>query len=301
MNRRTSASRVESGTSSRFGVGRLIASALLGAFAFVQIFPLYWLLTSALKSGFEVNRFPPTLFPSSLEWDNVKRVFYGDFEFGTFDVPFGAMYLNSLYIALVTVVCTLCICTLSGYAFARIRFRGRTLMFVGLLSGLLIPTAGLIVPLYILFRDLGLIGTHVPLIVEPAFGAPAVVGTFVMRQCFLGIPGELEDAGRLDGLGRLRIFLHIALPLARPAIASVVILTFLASWNMILEPLVLVSGPPSMLTVPVGLTMYVDTTNVPIFEVQMAATALSVLPILVVFFVAQRQFVQGIANVGLRG
>jgi multiple sugar transport system permease protein len=157
-----------------------------------------------------------------------------------------------------------------------------------------------VVPLYLIYRQIGWLGTHLPLIVEPALGVPAITGTFIMRQFFLGFPRELEEAARIDGLGRWGILWHIAVPLARPAMASVVILACLASWDMFLQPITFVSSPSSMLTAPVGLTLYVDDSRVPIHEVQMAATTLSVLPMLVLFFFAQRTFVQSMMTVGIK-
>jgi multiple sugar transport system permease protein len=279
----------------------IVATLVVLAIGFVMVFPFYWMVTSSLKSAFDVSAFPPVLFPTDLQWGNYWQVFFGSAGAVTFSVPFAQMYFNSLYIAVLNVVLTVFVSSLAGYAFARIRFPGRTALLVILLSALLMPMTALLIPLFIIYRDLGWLGTHLPLIFGPPFGAPAIVGTFVMRQFFLGIPSELEDAGRLDGLGRLGILRHIALPLSRPAIASVVILTFLASWDMFIEPLVFVGTPPQNLTVSVGLTQYVDVTSYPVYQVQMAATTLSMLPILIVFVFAQRQFIQGIARVGIHG
>jgi multiple sugar transport system permease protein len=136
---------------------------------------------------------------------------------------------------------------------------------------------------------------------EPVVGAPAVVATFLMRQYFLSLPVELEDAGRIDGLGRFGLFRRIALPLARPALATVAILTFLTSWNSFLEPLIFVSGTAELMTIPVAIDQYVNVFGQPLWEVQMAASTLSVIPVLLVFIVAQRQFVQGLARAGVQG
>jgi multiple sugar transport system permease protein len=157
-----------------------------------------------------------------------------------------------------------------------------------------------IVPLFQLFSYLGLIDTHWPLILIPVFGAPSVMGIFIMRQFFISLPSELEEAGEIDGLSRFGIFRRIALPLAGPAIASVAIFTFLNSWNMFLEPLVFLSTKTKF-TLPLALTQYVDLTSTPIWNVQMAAATLTVIPVLIVFIVAQRQFVQGLAQTGLKG
>jgi multiple sugar transport system permease protein len=231
--------------------------------------------------------------PEELRLDNFAQVFA--------DQPFARQYFNSLYIAVLNVAGTLVISSLAGYAFARIRFPGRNLIFLLFLAALLMPIEVLIIPLYILMRDLGWLGTHLPLIVEPMFGAPAVVATFLMRQYFLSLPVELEDAGRIDGLGRFGIFRHIAMPLAKPALATLAILTFLASWNSFLEPLIFVSGAPDLMTIPVALDQFVSFYGEPLWQVQMAASSLSVIPVLIVFVLAQRHFVQGIARVGIHG
>ena len=163
------------------------------------------------------------------------------------------------------------------------------------------PAEVTIIPLFVLMTELGWIKTHLPLLIEPIFGPQAVVGTFLMRQYFLALPHELEDAGRLDGLDRFGIFRHIALPLAKPAIATLAILTFLGSWNAFLEPLIFLGGVPELFTLPLALTQYVEREGFPIWEVQMAATTLSVLPMVIVFVIAQRFFIQGIARVGIHG
>jgi multiple sugar transport system permease protein len=149
-------------------------------------------------------------------------------------------------------------------------------------------------------QTFGLIDTHWPLIIIPIFGAPSVLGTFVMRQFFLGLPAELEEAGRLDGLGRFGLFRSIALPLARPAMAAVAIFTFLRTWDSYLEPLVYLSTKEKF-TLPLALTQYTDAYGGNIWNIRLAATTLTVLPVLAVFVIAQRQFVAGLAQTGLKG
>jgi len=257
------------------------------------LFPLWWLVTSAFKGLNEIFQYPPHLFPDELKWENFAKVFELQ--------PFARQFLNSLYIAALNVIGTLVFSSLAGYAFARMRFPGRNVLFVLMLSALLVPLEVLIIPLYALMGELGWLGTHLPLIVLPVFGVDAVIGTFLMRQYFLSLPVELEDAGRIDGLSRFGIFRHIALPLARPALATVAILTFLTSWNAFLEPLVFVSGVPDLLTVPVAIPLYADAYGFPVWEVQMAASTLSILPVLIVFIIAQRYIIPGFARVGIAG
>jgi multiple sugar transport system permease protein len=151
-----------------------------------------------------------------------------------------------------------------------------------------------------MFMQGHMINTHWPLILVPIFGAPAVFSTFVMRQFFISLPVELEEAARIDGLGRFKIFWTIALPLARPALAAVAIFSFLASWNLYLEPIVYLSST-DMFTLPQALTQFADAYGGAMWNVQLAAATMTALPVLIVFVVAQRQFVEGLAHTGLKG
>jgi multiple sugar transport system permease protein len=257
------------------------------------LLPLVWMISTSLKPEFDVFAYPPQLVPIRLRLQNYADVFG--------QAPFARQYLSSLYLGIANVVGTAIVASMAGYALARLRFPGRALVLPLLLSALLLPNEILIVPQYALFSNLGLIGTQVPLVLEPVFGAPAVVGTFLMRQFFLSLPRELEDAGRVDGLGHLGVFVRIALPLSGPALATLAILTFLASWNAYLEPLVFTSGRPELITLPVALNEFTNFDGTPQYALQMAATTLSILPVAVVFLLAQRHIVAGIARSGLKG
>ena len=266
---------------------------MLMAFAAVPfVFPLWWMATSSLKSTSEILRIPPTLLPESPTFTPYREVFELQ--------PFAQQYWNSIYIAVLVTAGTILLSSLAGYAFARIKFPGANALFVLVLAGMLIPAEVTIVPLFRFVNNLGLMDTHWPLIIVPIFGAPSVLATFIMRQFFLGLPYELEEAGRIDGLGRAGLFWRIAFPLARPAIAAVAIFTFLKSWNLYLEPIVYLSSRDKF-TIPQALTQYVDAYGGPMWNVQLAATTLTVVPVLIVFIVAQRQFVQGLAHTGLKG
>lgn len=265
---------------------------LLAVLAVPFLFPTWWMITSSMKTTSEILRVPPTLWPSSPTLAPYADVFALQ--------PFAQQYWNSLYIAALVTIGTILVASMAGYAFARIRFPGANALFLIVLVGLLVPTEVTIVPLFRMVNALGLIDTHWPLIVIPIFGAPSVLATFIMRQFFLSLPGELEEAGRMDGLSRTGIFWRIAFPLARPAVAAVAIFTFLKSWNMYLEPIVYLSTRENF-TLPQALTQYVDAYGGPIWNVQLAATTLTVVPVLVVFIVAQRHFIQGLAHTGLKG
>ncbi|WP_286720866.1 carbohydrate ABC transporter permease [Microbacterium sp. UBA1612] len=278
--------------SSRTGLARVGMFALMGLIAIPFVFPVYWMFSTALKTYGGVFESPPVLFPAEPQWHN----FLAPFSQG----PFLQQFINSLYIATLTTAGVIAVASLAGYAFARIQFRGRNALFVMLLSALLVPPEVTIIPLFRLISAFGWVDSHLSLIVPSMFGVPAVLGIFLMRQFFISLPVELEQAGRVDGLGRFGIFWRIAMPLAKAPVAALAILTFLNSWNDFLEPLVFLRSR-EMLTIPIALQSFTDPiTGVPIWNVQMAATTLSVLPVLAVFVIAQRQFVQGIAGTGIK-
>ena len=256
------------------------------------IFPFWWMITSSFKSATEIFTFPPTLLPTTWRWQNFVDVFAYQ--------PFARHYFNSLYIAVIVTAGTIFVSSLAGYAFARIKFRGKTFIFLALLSALMMPTEVTIIPNFFLMSSLGLVDTHIPLILLPVFGANGIVGTFLMRQFFLSLPQEIEDAAMIDGLNRFGTFWRIALPIARPAIGALAILSFLYSWNLFLEPLVFVNDL-KLFTLPLSLNNYNDTYGLPIWNLQLAATTLSVIPVLVVYVLAQRQIVESFTLSGVKG
>ncbi|MEV6624990.1 carbohydrate ABC transporter permease [Amycolatopsis sp. NPDC051106] len=270
---------------------KIACYAVLVVLAVPFVFPTWWMITASLLPANEVLAYPPKLFPASPRWENYRTAFT--------DFPLAQQYFNSLYIAVLVTLGTMFFSSLAGYAFARIRFRGEK-VFGLILIGLMVPSEVTIIPLFRLVDDLGLTNTHWPLIVVPIFGAPSVLATFVMRQFFITIPGELEEAGRLDGLSRFGLYRRVALPIAKPALAAVAIFTFLNTWNFFLEPLVYLTDK-SMFTLPVALTQYVDVYGGHLWNVQLAAATTTVVPVLVVFIIAQRQFVEGLAQSGLKG
>ncbi|MEU8074923.1 carbohydrate ABC transporter permease [Catellatospora citrea] len=256
------------------------------------LFPTWWMVTSSLKPVGDIFAFPPTLWPTDVSFDAYAKAFELQ--------PFARQYANSMYIAALVTIGTLAVSSLAGYAFARIRFKGANAWFVVILVGLLIPSEVTIVPLFKMFDAWGMVDTHWPLILVPILGAPSVLATFIMRQFFLALPGELEEAAKVDGLGRFAIFRLIALPLARPALGAVAIFTFLHSWNLYLEPIVFLSSS-EMFTLPQALTQFVDAYGGPMWDIQLSAASLTALPVLAVFVIAQRQFIEGLAHTGLKG
>jgi multiple sugar transport system permease protein len=255
------------------------------------VFPFLWMLSSGFKSAVEIFG-QPSLIPRVWRWQNFVEVFSYQ--------PFARQYFNSLYIAVAVTVLTLLVSSLAGYALARLRFAGAGLLMLFLVSALMVPEEVTIVPNFFLIRGMGMMDTHWPLILLPVFGPHGIMATFLMRQYFVALPKELEEAGTMDGLSRIGIWWRIALPMSRPALAAVAIITFLFSWNLFLEPLVFLSSL-ELFTLPLALSNFTDAYGLPLWHLQLAATSLAVVPILIVYLIAQRQIVESFAMSGVKG
>lgn len=272
-------------------ISRVCWTLALCVVAVPFIFPFLWMLSSGLKSAAEIFG-SPSLIPRRWQWHNYVEVF-------TYQ-PFARQYFNSLYISLSVTVLTLLFASLAGYALARMRFAGAALVGLFLVSALMVPEEVTIIPNFFLMKWLGFIDTHIPLILLPVFGPHGIVATFLMRQYFMALPKELEEAGRMDGLSRLGVWWRVALPMSKPALAAVAIITFLHSWNLFLEPLIFVSSLEKF-TLPLALTNFTDPYGVPMWHLQLAATSLAVVPILIVYLIAQRQIIESFALSGVKG
>jgi multiple sugar transport system permease protein len=269
-------------------VGRtLIYLALLvGAVWFVT--PLLWMATSSLKPKAEIFQYPPVLLPLPPRWSNYADLFT--------QWPFWTYLRNTLIITVPSVVGQVISSSLVAYGFARMRWPGRNVVFIVVLATLMLPFQVTMIPLYIIFRQLGWIGTFAPLIVPNCFASAFDI--FLLRQFFLGIPRELTDAARIDGCGHPRIYWRIVLPLAKPALAAVALFEFLNNWNDFLGPLIFLQDN-SLYTLSLGLADFQS--RLPEPGLLMVASTLMVLPVIVVFFFTQRTFIQGVTLTGLRG
>lgn len=255
------------------------------------LFPFLWMILGSFKTSVGIFDLS-VIIPDVWRWGNFVEAFIYQ--------PFARQYFNSVYIAVLVTVGTVAVGSLAGYAFARMEFPGRSVLFVLVLSGLMIPVEAAIIPNFFLMSWLDLIDTHVPLIIIPIFGARGALGSFVMRQFFLSLPEELEDSARIDGLGRFGMFARIMMPLASPAISSVAILSAFYTWNNFLEPLVYINDV-KLFTLPLALNNFTTGYGLPMWNVQLAATTLSVVPILVLFIAAQRHVTQSMTMSGLKG
>lgn len=270
---------------------RVPAYVLLTAVALLFIGPILWMVSGSLKSINEILRYPPTILPEVFRWENYLQVFTLQ--------PFGRQFLNSVIVMLLVCALTLLVAIPAGYALARVRPAGAAAIFVVLLSGVFIPPEAVIVPLFQAAAQIGWIDSYLPLVLFSAMLSTAPVAMFIMRQAFLTLPAEFEEAATLDGASRSRTMLQIFLPLVRPSIASAIVFTAWFSWNQFLEPLVYLRSQ-EMLTVPVALTLFEDALAGPRWNIQMAATTISVLPVLIVFLIAQRHVVSGLTAGGLK-
>jgi multiple sugar transport system permease protein len=268
--------------------GSVLTHSVLVLGAVAMIGPFAWQLLTAFKSLPETTTVPPTLLPQEWLWSNFADVFAL--------LPFGRQLANSLIVAAAVTLGQLAFCSLGAYAFARLEFRGRELIFALFLSVLMVPKQLLILPQYQIISDLGLLNTLPALILPGLFSA---FGTFLLRQFFATIPKDFEEAALLDGAGRFRIFFSIMLPLVRPALAALAVITVMHSWNDLLWPLVVNTDPASM-PISAGLTSLQgqEWTNYPVL---MAGALMASIPMLLAYLALQRQFVQGIALSGTKG
>jgi multiple sugar transport system permease protein len=278
------------GTHSRGRASRWLLYAVLILLAVMMLFPFLWLVSSSLKSQLEIFAYPPQWFPNPPIWQNYVEAM-------TFR-PFPIYLKNSLIIATLNVIAVVSSSSLCAYGFARIRFRGREFWFAIVIATLLLPSIVTLVPQFIIFTRLGWVDTILPLTVPLFFGGGAF-NIFLLRQFFRTIPEELADAARIDGCSEFGIYWRIMLPLSRPALVTVAIFTFLASWNDLIGPLVYLRSPETF-TVAIGLAQFrgAMTTR---WDLQMAAATVMVLPVVILFFFAQRYFIKGIVMTGLKG
>ena len=254
--------------------------------ALVMATPLLWMLLTSVSTLEDTRRFPPGL-PSSLHFENFAKAWS--------EQPFGHWLLNSAIVSVTCVLSNLVICSMAGYAFARIRFGGRGLLFIVLLATLMVPFQVLMIPTLLIVKHLGLVDT-LPALIAPNLAT--AFGVYLLRQFFVSLPVELEEAAVIDGAGRFRILFSILLPLMGPPLTTLAVMTFLWTWNDFLWPLVVTSSPQVM-TVQLGLASF-QGSHFTDWPVLMAGTLISQLPVLVLFLLGQRYFVSSIATSGIK-
>lgn len=266
--------------------GSLVAYALLLLGGIVMFFPFLWMLLSSFKDLREIFAF--TLLPDQWTFTNYRQVLLG--------TAFPRWFLNSLIVAGLTTASVLFFCSLVGYTLTRLRFPGREAVFVMILSTLMIPTEMLVIPWFVMSSQFGWVNSYWGLLFPgliPAFGV------FLMRQFFTTLPRDLFDAGRVDGVSEFGLFWRIGLPLVRPGLAALGIFTFIGNWNAFLWPLI-IARSPGMRTVPVGMAFFSSEAGTE-WNLIMSASALAIVPVLLVFFIFQKQIIEGVVLTGTKG
>ena len=275
---------------------------VLAAGALTTIVPFLWMISTSLKPEPEIFRFPPVWIPSAWQWDNYAKAMTA--------APFARYFLNTVIYAVGITASNLLFCSMAAYAFARLRFPGRNLLLILVLGTMMIPAQVTMVPVFIMLKrwpllggnDVlgagghGLLNTYTGLILPGAVGA---FGIFLLRQFFMTLPRELEDAARIDGCSEAGIYWRIILPLSKPAMATLGIFTFTAAWNEFLWPLLIMSKD-SMKTLQVGLQVF-QTQYTTTWDLLMAGTVVVTIPVLIIFLFGQRYFTRGIALSGMKG
>lgn len=263
------------------------AAAILGLFLF--FIPVYYMVSTSFKDETEVFALPIHWLPEQFSPQNYPEAF---------DLaPFGLYFYNSVIVATIVVLSTLLFSALAGYGFAKFSFPGKNIAFIIVLSTMMVPFQVLLIPLYLLVYNLGWANNYAGLIIP---GALSAFGVFLMRQFCLTLPDELLDAARIDGASEARIFWSIVMPLLMPPLSSLAIITFLGSWNNFLWPLIVVNKD-HLFTLPVGMTVFRQPLREPYWTYLMAVSTVATLPVIIVFSLLQRYFIQGVVLSGLKG
>lgn len=277
------------GRSTRGRLSLVFAYVVAVAGAALFLLPLFWMISSSLKPNYQVLEFPPRWLPFPVQWSNYPEAL-------TY-VPFGRYALNTLLISVLTILGHVSSCTIVAYGFARLRAPGKDVLFVVLLATMMLPYPVTMIPVYIGFNALGWINTIWPLVVPAFFGNPFYI--FLLRQFFMTIPRDLEEAAQIDGASTLQTIWYVLLPVMRPAIATVAVFGFQAAWTDFLQPLIYLHDQ-SKYTISLGLGFFRSSYDVR-WSYLMAASFVTMLPMVIVFFLAQKSFIEGIALTGIKG
>ena len=269
---------------------RIVLYAAIAGCTILFIAPFLWLISNSLKDA--AHAFDASWIPQPVEWANYLRIFQ--------EIPLLLMARNSIIVSVLGVLAVVLSSSMIAYALARLNFPGRRLVFLAVLGTMLLPGAVTMVPVYLIWKKVGLVNTLYPLWLGNLFGSSFYI--FMLRQFFLGLPQDLIDAARVDGASYYRIYWQIMLPLVRPALLTVAVFEFQAKWNDFMTPLIYIQNP-NLRTLPLGLQQLVQQLGYGQFhwELLFAATVMVTLPMIIIFFLAQKQFIQGIATTGLKG
>jgi multiple sugar transport system permease protein len=279
----------------RRSIGKLPIYLMLGAGAAFALIPFVWMLSTALKTPGQLFRFPPEWIPDPVAWNN-----FGD---AWSALPFTAMVLNSIFVTALAMMGELASAAVVAYGFARFQFRFRNVLFLLMLSTMMLPWVVTLIPGFLIWRQFGLINTFDPLTVGALFAwGPFYV--FLLRQFFLGVSRDIEEAAIVDGANPLQVLWYVMLPLVRPVLLAVAVLSFQGNWNNFRGALIFLQEPLTRFTLPLGLQFFQATLSAgeaPRWHLMMAMSTLMVIPVMVLFFLAQRQFIEGIQLGGVKG
>lgn len=268
---------------------KIVFTILMSAIGICMVVPFVWMLSASFKPDNEIFDFPIAWIPKTFTLANYDRVW------NSYDIPFTRFFMNSLKVTSISVIGELITSALAAYAFAKIKFRGREVIFLVYLSTLAFPNQMMLIPRFVVFREIGIYNTHLALILPGMFTA---FGTFMLRQFFMSIPDELLESAKVDGASHSVIFRKIMIPLALPAFSALIIFQFVGSWNEYESALVYIRDK-SLATIPLGLNFFKDE-NSTSYGAIMAASVCSLIPIFTVFLIFQKQFVAGIATTGMK-
>lgn len=277
-------------------LGVVLWYGVMALFSAVALMPLFWMVTTSVKTSEEIYKFPPVLIPKTIRLANYVEAW--TYEYANFP----RWTLNTLFLTSTIIIAVLLSSSLCAYGFARIKFPGRRFWFMATLATTMLPSQVTLIPLYIMFHRIGWIDTYNPMIIPPWFGGGAV-NIFLLRQFFMGIPAELEDAAVIDGAGRFQIWWRIFLPLSLPALTTIGIFTFQSTWSAYFGPLIYLNSPDKF-TLALGLSLFNSAIGGRALPEQyayiMAVSFLMTIPMIVIFFLAQRNYLKGMALAGIR-
>lgn len=271
-------------------VSKILIYALLIIGSVVSLMPLLWMIRSSLLSSAQIFQMPPIVFPNQPKWENYKEAFT--------ILPFGNYFINSTIIAILVVTGTVVTSALCAYGLSRIQWKGRTLVFSCIISSMMLPVAVTLIPTFLLWKSIGITNSYIPLIVPAWFGGGAFY-VFLLRQFYMGIPNDLDESAYLDGAGHFTIFTRIIMPITRPSMIVVGLFAFMNTWNDFLAPLVYINDE-NKYTLALGLQLFSGTYKAE-WHLLMAASCVVLIPIVVVFLIGQRYFVEGITMTGIKG
>jgi multiple sugar transport system permease protein len=274
----------------KLGAREAVPTLILIIGATLVALPLLWMFSTSLRPSAESYKLPPQWLPTQFHWENYGALFNSS-------VPFLLLFFNSLKITTAVTIGQLIFCSMAGFAFARLRFPGRQFLFVLLLASLMIPNQVTVIPIFLILKNLGLIDTHLSIVLP---GLVSAFGVFLMRQFYLTLPQELIDAAKLDGASPWRIYTRIAVPLSAPALAALGVISFNTTWNSYFYPLIFLTSWEKM-TLPQGIALlqgYMQSGNP---SVVMAGVTMAILPVLSIFLLAQRWIVEAFVHTGLKG